>query len=98
LKNNDNPGGDIEIKFTGLRPGEKLYEELLISGNLSKTKNHSIYKIEEPIQILDDVDQLIKGVKRCLDSGNLTCLKKIVKKVVPEYHASNGKLNQTLDS
>ena len=37
VKDEKNPNGDIEIVFTGLRPGEKLYEELLIGDNVSET-------------------------------------------------------------
>lgn len=47
VKNNDNPDGDIEIKFTGLRPGEKLYEELLIGDNVSKTLHERIMTADE---------------------------------------------------
>jgi FlaA1/EpsC-like NDP-sugar epimerase len=39
VKDEDNPEGDIEIIFTGLRPGEKLYEELLIGDNVSTTEH-----------------------------------------------------------
>ena len=38
-KNANNPDGDIEIQIKGLRPGEKLYEEMLISDNSEKTEN-----------------------------------------------------------
>ena len=47
LKNEDNPDGDIEIIFTGLRPGEKLYEELLIGDNVSTTEHIRILRAEE---------------------------------------------------
>ena len=44
---NNNPDGDIKIKFTGLRPGEKLYEELLIGDDVSKTENPLIMRAKE---------------------------------------------------
>ena len=37
IKNKDNPTGDIELKEIGLRPGEKLYEELVIGNDLQQT-------------------------------------------------------------
>ncbi len=47
VKDYNNPYGDIEIKYTGLRPGEKLYEELLIGDNVSKTAHPLISRAEE---------------------------------------------------
>ncbi len=47
VKDHNNPYGDIEIKYTGLRPGEKLYEELLIGDNVSKTSHPLIMRAEE---------------------------------------------------
>ena len=49
IKNEENPNGDIEIIFTGLRPGEKLYEELLIDDNSKVTSHPLIFKAEEKI-------------------------------------------------
>lgn len=46
-KNESNPNGDIEIQFTGLRPGEKLYEELLIGDNVSGTTHPRIMTADE---------------------------------------------------
>lgn len=42
VKSEDNPHGDIEIQFAGLRPGEKLYEELLIGDNVKRTAHERI--------------------------------------------------------
>lgn len=47
VKNEDNPHGDIEIKFSGLRPGEKLYEELLIGDNVEGTAHERIMTAKE---------------------------------------------------
>ena len=59
--------GDIEIQYTGLRPGEKLYEELLIGDNVSLTKHQKIMRAEEHIipwvtlePILDQLQDAIK--------------------------------------
>tara|TARA_Y100000741_G_scaffold365208_1_gene360623 strand:- start:3649 stop:5580 length:1932 start_codon:yes stop_codon:yes gene_type:complete len=69
IKNEDNPSGDIEIKFTGLRDGEKLYEELLIGDNVSKTiHDHIMSANEEKLsyeKIMDFIDKL-----KALDSGS----------------------------
>ena len=47
LKDKNNPDGDIEIKITGLRPGEKLFEELLIEDNSLPTKHPKIFKAQD---------------------------------------------------
>ncbi|EKO3403611.1 polysaccharide biosynthesis protein [Vibrio fluvialis] len=63
VKSSDNPNGDIEIKFTGLRPGEKLYEELLIGDNVQGTEHERIMTaselylpLKEYSEILDRLD------------------------------------------
>uniref|UniRef100_UPI0035A13C5D UDP-N-acetylglucosamine 4,6-dehydratase family protein n=1 Tax=Glaesserella sp. TaxID=2094731 RepID=UPI0035A13C5D len=60
IKNESNPNGDIEIKFTGLRPGEKLYEELLIGDdNVEKTAHERIMTAQEGYLPLPDLLRLL---------------------------------------
>lgn len=47
IRSDENPSGDIEIKFSGLRPGEKLFEELLIGDNVSGTEHSKIMRANE---------------------------------------------------
>ena len=59
VKSEDNPEGDIEIQYTGLRPGEKLYEELLIGDNPSATSHSRIMKAREISLIWTDVEEIL---------------------------------------
>ncbi|MGR5127593.1 polysaccharide biosynthesis protein [Photobacterium swingsii] len=59
VKGDSNPHGDIEIKFSGLRPGEKLYEELLIGDNVEKTAHSRIMTASEIHLPLDEYNQLL---------------------------------------
>ena len=60
LKDKNNSHGDIDIKFTGLRPGEKLYEELLIDdNNIVETTHERIMRAQEPYLALDEYNVLL---------------------------------------
>lgn len=79
------PGEDIEIKFTGLRPGEKMYEELLMNEEgLKKTANKMIY-IGKPIEFDDDTfkEQLNKIYKDAYEETDK--IREDIKKIVPTY-------------
>ncbi|MCT4593975.1 MAG: polysaccharide biosynthesis protein [Anaeromicrobium sp.] len=80
------PDKDIKIVYTGLRPGEKLFEELLINGNDSyKTENDKIY-IEKPSFINYDTLKLkISKLKYVLDKDKNE-IKSMLKNIVPEYN------------
>ena len=79
------PGEDIEIKFTGLRPGEKLYEELLIDDdNKKETANKCIF-IGQPIKIDEaEFDEKMKELEKATFSEDEN-IRRVVKKLVPEY-------------
>lgn len=79
-------GVDIEIKYTGLRPGEKLYEELLMKEEgLQSTENELIH-IGKPIEF--DEDEFLKDLEDLYQAAYAETddMKMIVKKIVPTYH------------
>jgi FlaA1/EpsC-like NDP-sugar epimerase len=85
VKNDRNPEGDIEIVFTGLRPGEKLYEELLVDDQALETKHDKIFCAREafiPKEQLDDVFQRIQEAAKQDDEKKL---KQILSEVVVGY-------------
>jgi FlaA1/EpsC-like NDP-sugar epimerase len=85
LKDKLHPFGDIEIKFTGLRPGEKLYEELLIGGNVFKTDNPMILRAEEEMLAWDDLKLILDELKESVDSGDKVKLRQLLIKAVPGF-------------
>ncbi|PMH39161.1 nucleoside-diphosphate sugar epimerase [Vibrio cyclitrophicus] len=62
VKNEENQHGDIEIKFSGLRPGEKLYEELLIGDNVARTAHERIMTAQEVFLPIDEYDTLLESL------------------------------------
>ena len=79
-------GTDIPIKITGLRPGEKLYEEILLDEDLMiKTKYEKIY-VEEPIKIsYDKLMNNLNMLERALTNNDIVRIKDVLAEVVPTY-------------
>ena len=85
VKNDQNPKGDVEIVFTGLRPGEKLYEELLIGSNVSKTDHKRILKANEDFLELNELENYLEILKDAEKHENVFKLREILQKVVPGF-------------
>jgi len=85
IKDKLHPDGDIEIQFTGLRPGEKLYEELLIGDNVSKTKNPMIKRAKEEMLPWDDLKLIIDELEQAIDSYDQDKLRQLLIKAVPGF-------------
>ena len=89
IKDSKNPEGDIEIVFTGLKDGEKLYEELLIDAESKKTEHPLIHYAKE--KNYDQDDFWIKIDELCLsfETNNLEKALKISNQLVPEWQISD---------
>jgi len=85
VKNNTNPEGDIEICITGLRPGEKLFEELLIGNNVTKTGHPMIMKAKEDRLSWQELEAALAQMQIALEDFNQSTLRELLKKVVPGF-------------
>ena len=80
------PGVDIEIKFTGLRKGEKLYEELMLTDEDIKTHHDKIYITECGFRDMDDIKSKIREMQTA--SNDINKIKEFIRDLVPEYKVS----------
>jgi FlaA1/EpsC-like NDP-sugar epimerase len=85
ILNEDNPEGDIEIKFTGLRPGEKLYEELLVGENSSKTDNKLIMRAQEDMINWETLNSLLEKLKDSLKRSEYEKIRELLIEIVSEF-------------
>jgi FlaA1/EpsC-like NDP-sugar epimerase len=85
LKDESHPDGDIEIKYTGLRPGEKLYEELLIGDNVSETDNPLIMRAQEDMLAWDELEPILDNLKIAIKGCDQKKLRELLIQIVPDF-------------
>ena len=85
VKDSNNPNGDIEILFTGLRPGEKLYEELLIGDSVLETEHQLILRSNEEMLPWSDLKLILNKLKTSVDKQNLEGARQALIEAVPGY-------------
>ncbi|HIF9106951.1 TPA: polysaccharide biosynthesis protein [Photobacterium damselae] len=85
-----NPDGDIEIRFTGLRPGEKLYEELLIGSNVEGSSHPKIMTAKEDKLSWDEMEALLTILDDCCHRFDDECVIEIIKNSPTGYHKENS--------
>lgn len=88
VRDDNNPEGDIEIEITGLRPGEKLYEELLIGDNPQPTSHARIKKAHEAFLPLSKLEEELEVLKVAIQKSSLDMAKEGLGKLVPGYRPS----------
>jgi FlaA1/EpsC-like NDP-sugar epimerase len=90
------PDHDIPIRFTGLRPGEKLYEELLIDPETaSPTKHPRIFCSNEPVLDQAFLQDYLQKLEEAIESGEFERTMEILKILVPEYSIPSRFVSQT---
>jgi FlaA1/EpsC-like NDP-sugar epimerase len=88
VRNEVCPDGDIEIVITGLRPGEKLFEELLIGENPEPTQHQRIMKAHEECLPWDRLKCELTELSGALDGNDVYALRAILQRLVSGYQPS----------
>jgi FlaA1/EpsC-like NDP-sugar epimerase len=89
LKDKQNPYGDIEIQITGLRPGEKLYEELLIGDNPKPTAHLKIMKAQENFLPWAELEGKLNSLEMAVNVNDVGVIRLIMEELVVGYVANN---------
>ena len=89
INDKQNPDGDIEIIFTGLRPGEKLFEELLVGEDVFGTKHPRIMRAVESFIPLSQLEKMLGRLSVALDDQDCVATRKILFEMVDNYKPTN---------
>jgi FlaA1/EpsC-like NDP-sugar epimerase len=87
VKSPENPDGDIAITYTGLRPGEKLYEELLIGANTMATEHPRILRSGEPFLPTEELERELELLKVAMNMRDVETMHAVLMRTVEGYHA-----------
>ena len=88
--------GFIEIKYTGIRDGEKLFEELLIDGNSTKTDHPKIYKAIEPFFESKKFEVYLKEIELAIEKEDEDILKSVFNQIVSGYKNETNRLDESV--
>ena len=86
VRDEAHPDGDIGIEYTGLRDGEKLYEELLLGANISPTEHPRILRSREPCLPRQDLDAVLAEIDAAMTDGSAAAIRTILARAVEDYH------------
>ena len=89
VRDTNNKEGDIEIKIIGLRPGEKLYEELLLGDNPQKTQHSKIQKAQDSFIPFNQLEIDLNILKTLLDFNKVSEIKNLLAKIVKNYFSNS---------
>jgi FlaA1/EpsC-like NDP-sugar epimerase len=90
VKSNDHPEGDIEIIFTGLRPGEKLFEELLIGDSVTGTEHSKILRANEVCAEEGQVAEALTQLEKAEDGLDAELARSILQSVVDGFRPNSA--------
>ena len=85
VRSESNPSGEIAIEFTGLRPGEKLYEELLIGDNVSPTEHAMIMRADEDFLPWPELSKTLRELLDAVERGDCVSIRQILRQTVDGY-------------
>jgi FlaA1/EpsC-like NDP-sugar epimerase len=89
IKDSKNLDGDIQIKIIGLRPGEKLYEELLIGDNPQKTFHEKIQKAEDTFISFNKLKMDLDRLSNLIEENKVEEVKNMLSNLVPSYQSNS---------
>ena len=89
VKDEQNPDGDIEIEITGLRPGDKLYEELLIGDNPKPTSHQRIMKAHEEFIPWAELENKLNALQIALDVNDVGVIRLMMQQLISGYTPSD---------
>lgn len=91
VRDGEHPDGDIEIEITGLRPGEKLYEELLIGDNPKPTNHSRIMKAHEEFLPWAELEPKLQALDMALNVNDIGVIRQMLQQLVAGY-VPNGEI------
>jgi len=85
VRSESNPSGEIAVEFSGLRPGEKLYEELLIGDNVTPTEHAMIMRANEAFLPWNELQTVLHEFLAAVESGDCDLIRQLLRQTVDGY-------------